>query len=531
MTAAFEADTADFTILAGSSNLSPADSPTHASSSELSPADSSTHASSSKLSSAGSDTADESDIAAAGPSTAPTHTNSTVTGSKKRKSVTFAEGTKKARTETGAVKKPTSSNSYPAGSVAMFPGLVNMKRKRADETDASATPAPSAAKKAKTTPTTTNASASTKRTAASTRKTAASAKKASASTKKTTASNKTAGTSKTAADSNTASTAKTSGSSKNTAASTKTPGKSATAAAATKSAGASTASTSNKATKAASTSNRATKSASTSKATGTSTTPTANSTTGAKSAATRKTSTKKAAASKDSSTKSTATKTTASKRKAEDDDEDTKDTKKPRKATTPTTRRGRAPKAAATINEAPTAKLKVFVFGENGNGELGLGHQNLPDKKVTNVTRPRLNPNLLPDKVGVVQVAAGGMHAVALTRANEILTWGVNDQGALGRATKDGDVLEDVDGADDSADEEYVTDATGRKKWPVNTGLNPLEAAPGKISLAGVPEGTTWTQVAAGDSITMAVTSTGLVYGCGTFRVSSAHSAHSLLDA
>ena len=37
--------------------------------------------------------------------------------------------------------------------------------------------------------------------------------------------------------------------------------------------------------------------------------------------------------------------------------------------------------------------------------------------------------------MGVVQIDAGGMHVVALTRDNKILTWGVNDQGALGRDT------------------------------------------------------------------------------------------------
>ena len=35
----------------------------------------------------------------------------------------------------------------------------------------------------------------------------------------------------------------------------------------------------------------------------------------------------------------------------------------------------------------------------------------------------------------VVQVAAGGMHSVALTARGEVLTTGVNDEGALGRCT------------------------------------------------------------------------------------------------
>ena len=35
----------------------------------------------------------------------------------------------------------------------------------------------------------------------------------------------------------------------------------------------------------------------------------------------------------------------------------------------------------------------------------------------------------------VLQVACGGMHTVALTEGNLIFSWGVNDEGALGRET------------------------------------------------------------------------------------------------
>ena len=37
----------------------------------------------------------------------------------------------------------------------------------------------------------------------------------------------------------------------------------------------------------------------------------------------------------------------------------------------------------------------------------------------------------------VVQVAAGGMHSVALTAEGEVYTCGVNDEGALGRETSE----------------------------------------------------------------------------------------------
>ena len=53
-----------------------------------------------------------------------------------------------------------------------------------------------------------------------------------------------------------------------------------------------------------------------------------------------------------------------------------------------------------TINEPPTQPLNVYVFGEGSAGELGLGTA----KNAVDVKRPRLNPNLAADKVGVTQV-------------------------------------------------------------------------------------------------------------------------------
>jgi regulator of chromosome condensation len=63
------------------------------------------------------------------------------------------------------------------------------------------------------------------------------------------------------------------------------------------------------------------------------------------------------------------------------------------------------------------------VFGGNNGGELGLGATRSTD----NIARPRLNPNLAPDTVGVVHLATGGMHCGALTHDIKILTWGFND--------------------------------------------------------------------------------------------------------
>ena len=91
---------------------------------------------------------------------------------------------------------------------------------------------------------------------------------------------------------------------------------------------------------------------------------------------------------------------------------------------------------------------------------------------------------------------------------NKILTWGVNDQGALGRNTDWEGGTRDI--GDEDSDSESGDD----------NGLNPLESTPGEVdwSQTNLPEGTKFTQVAAGDSCSFVVTNDGHVYGWGTFR-------------
>ncbi|KAI8936986.1 hypothetical protein NX059_006213 [Plenodomus lindquistii] len=155
------------------------------------------------------------------------------------------------------------------------------------------------------------------------------------------------------------------------------------------------------------------------------------------------------------------------------------------------------------INEIRyTEPLKVFVFGEGGSGELGLG----ATKKAIDVKRPRLNEALT--NMNVVKLAAGGMHVVALTKDNKILTWGVNDNGALGRDTSDADVkMRDMDAEGDASDSESESG-----------GLNNLESTPTAVSDEYFPEDTVFVDVAAGDSCSFALTTEGAIYGWGTFR-------------
>jgi regulator of chromosome condensation len=164
-------------------------------------------------------------------------------------------------------------------------------------------------------------------------------------------------------------------------------------------------------------------------------------------------------------------------------------------------------KAKVPLNAAQTQKLDIYVFGSGEYGELGLGSVKRNMKTPTNVRRPRLNDLLDAETVGIVQLDVGGMHCVALTHDNKIYTWGVNDNGALGRDTMwrapevEIDDVEEEDNKDDM-------------------GMNPLESTPEAIPADAFDEGVIFVQVAATDSASFALTDDGQVYGWGTFRVS-----------
>jgi regulator of chromosome condensation len=154
------------------------------------------------------------------------------------------------------------------------------------------------------------------------------------------------------------------------------------------------------------------------------------------------------------------------------------------------------------LTTRPTERLHIFAFGTGENSELGLG------PRATEVKRPRLNALLDINKVGIVAIAYGGMHGLALSHDGKVYSWGVNDLGALGRITRaDGEKMKSIDtnGADSSSTEEE------------EALLNEDESTPKPIEF---PEGTKITRIAAADSASFFVTDTGFVYGCGTFRVS-----------
>ncbi|XP_055545053.1 regulator of chromosome condensation [Wyeomyia smithii] len=108
--------------------------------------------------------------------------------------------------------------------------------------------------------------------------------------------------------------------------------------------------------------------------------------------------------------------------------------------------RGKAKREPATNGDAPPAKLvrsshkfelalptlpkscgSVLSCGQGEFGQLGLGEDVMEKSR----------PALVDGMKDVVDISAGGMHNLCLTRKGEVYSFGCNDEGALGRATND----------------------------------------------------------------------------------------------
>lgn len=129
-----------------------------------------------------------------------------------------------------------------------------------------------------------------------------------------------------------------------------------------------------------------------------------------------------------------------------------------------------------TINlPVPTLPQKsgnLLVCGQNDVGQLGLNPDDVMEK-----TRPAL----VAEVADVVDVKAGGMHSLCLTKSGEIWSFGCNDEGALGRDTEE-------EGS---------------------------ETKPRKVSMAGKV-----VKISAGDSHSACLLEDGRVFAWGSFRVS-----------
>ena len=170
-------------------------------------------------------------------------------------------------------------------------------------------------------------------------------------------------------------------------------------------------------------------------------------------------------------------------------------------------RRGRpaAIKTPTTLNAAPSERLNVFVCGTGSLSELGLGVWTFRGMSPTEARVPVLNHRLSGALNGVVQVAAGDAHGVALTHDATVRTWGIDHEGALGRARA-------------PAEEETASDYDFSDQ--TDHGLRPVECTPLAIApdaFGGSP--VAFCQLAATDNATFALTDDGDVYRWGNFKV------------
>lgn len=171
------------------------------------------------------------------------------------------------------------------------------------------------------------------------------------------------------------------------------------------------------------------------------------------------------------------------------------------------------------INARPKDRLTIMVCGDGDFGQFGMGSAPFPGCKNPKKTgRLRLNDAFLgPEKVGVVSIAVGGQHCAAITHDNKILTWGVNDKGALGRDTKWEEPLKDADNDEVDMNSDSESDASDDSDDGPKGG-NPFESTPTAVDSKYFTKGTVFTGVACSDSATFAVTQDGKVYGWGMFR-------------
>ncbi|GBM50060.1 Regulator of chromosome condensation [Araneus ventricosus] len=148
--------------------------------------------------------------------------------------------------------------------------------------------------------------------------------------------------------------------------------------------------------------------------------------------------------------------------------EETKSKKREVKKAVPVTK-SKKQKVLLSIPSVKSVSGKVFVMGENDVGQLGFGEE----------VETKKRPAVLELPYSITSIAAGGMHSVCLTESGEVITFGCNDEGALGRIT--------ANGAE--------------------------EASPGRVE---IPEKVI--QISAGDSHSSALTESGQVYVWGNFR-------------
>ena len=125
-----------------------------------------------------------------------------------------------------------------------------------------------------------------------------------------------------------------------------------------------------------------------------------------------------------------------------------------------------------SIPTIPQKSGSLLACGQNDVGQLGMNPEDVSEKS---------RPAIVTEVSEIVDVKAGGMHSLCLTKSGEIWSFGCNDEGALGR----------------------------------NTEEEGSETKPKKIELPGKA-----VKISAGDSHSACLLEDGRVFAWGSFRVS-----------
>ena len=190
--------------------------------------------------------------------------------------------------------------------------------------------------------------------------------------------------------------------------------------------------------------------------------------------------------------------------------------------------------AAAYHSLAVTSTGQLYAFGNNGLGQLGSAINN-----GTNNANPTPVLVSLPGASGpVTQIAAGGSHSLVLTSTGQLYAFGINTSGQLGSATNNGTLsanptptLVSLPGANGPVTQiaaggshSLVLTSTGQLYafgWnhvgqlgsAINNGTNIANPTPTLVTLPGASGPVT--QIAAGGSHSLVLTSTGQLYAFG----------------
>ena len=138
----------------------------------------------------------------------------------------------------------------------------------------------------------------------------------------------------------------------------------------------------------------------------------------------------------------------------------------------------------ATGSSDPSSPAgNIFVMGQGDMNQLGLG-EDVTEVYVPTVLR-------IEGGLRVTKLALGGMHTLALTEGGVLFSWGVNDEGGLGRDARGG----------------HLALQQGETQGS--------ESVPDRVRL---PNNEIIEAISAGDSHSCAVDSKGSLFGWGCFR-------------